>query len=160
MFPEAWHEFARAAQRSEGERIVDAYARRLSSSNSVDRATAALDWDRWESVHISLDDPDSRGIAHEDPVAREAFATLVTHYWAHDGFLPGEQAILARVHSIGHVPAVLIHGRRDISGPVVIAWRLHQQWPASTLTIVEDEAHGGTQELTHLADALDGFARS
>jgi proline iminopeptidase len=38
----------------------------------------------------------------------------------------------------------LIHGRRDISGPVVVAWRLHHAWRGSELVIDEGEGHGGT----------------
>jgi proline iminopeptidase len=41
------------------------------------------------------------------------------------------------------VRATLIHGRRDISGPAVIPWPLHQAWPGSELIIDEGEGHGG-----------------
>jgi proline iminopeptidase len=88
-----------------------------------------------------------------------AFATLVTHYWSNDGFLKDGKEILCRVSAIGHIPAVLIHGRRDISGPVIVAWRLHQLWPASRLCIVESEGHGGPQSMEQMRVALDSFAR-
>ena len=42
------------------------------------------------------------------------------------------------------IPGTLIHGRRDISGPVVLPWRLHRAWPGSDLIIDEGEGHGGT----------------
>ena len=158
VFPEAWHEFRNAAHQRPGERIVDAYARRLATGESHDREAAALAWDIWEGTHISLDDPNARGVAHQDPIKRQVFATLVTHYWSNDGFMPGDRAIANHIDHIAHLPAALIHGRRDISGPAETAWRFHHLWPASTLTVVEDEAHGGTQEMMHLADALDTFA--
>lgn len=41
------------------------------------------------------------------------------------------------------VPATLIHGQRDVSGPAVVAWRLHRSWPGSELIIDEREGHGG-----------------
>ncbi len=69
------------------------------------------------------------------------FATLVTHYWAHDAFLA--PSILERMNRLAGVPATLIHGRRDISGPAVIPWLLHQAWPGSELIIDEGEGHGG-----------------
>jgi proline iminopeptidase len=47
---------------------------------------------------------------------------------------------MERLH---HIPATLIHGRRDVSGPAVVAWRLHRSWPGSELIVVEDEGHGG-----------------
>jgi len=159
VFPEAWHEFELASGREPDERIVDAYARRLASADAADRATAARAWNRWESVHVSLDTPELRGRSDRDEAAATAFATLVTHYWSHDGFLPGDRAILARLDELADIPCHLVHGRRDISGPTVTAWRLHERWPASTLTVVEDEGHGGPQQMAALATALDRLAR-
>ncbi|WIB59552.1 alpha/beta hydrolase [Curtobacterium sp. MCLR17_007] len=158
LFPEDWDRFAQASGRRPGERIVEAYARRLTGADAADRTAAAAEWDRWESVHVSLDDPGSRGRGHIGQEARLAFATLVTHYWANDAFLPGERAVLARVAELAAVPAALVHGRRDVSSPAATPWLLHRQWPASTLTIVEDEGHGGPRESHALTAALDGFA--
>ncbi|MFJ3383543.1 alpha/beta fold hydrolase [Curtobacterium sp. NPDC090221] len=158
VFPEDWDRFERASRRAPGERVVDAYARRLAGDDAADRALAAAEWDRWESVHVSLDAPGSRGLGHTGLEAREAFATLVTRYWANDGFLAGDRAIAARIGELAGLPAALVHGRRDVSGPAITPWRLHRGWPASTLTIVEDEAHGGPGESAALTAALDRFA--
>ena len=59
---------------------------------------------------------------------------------------------------ISHIPAALLHGRRDISGPVMTPWRLHQQWPASRLHIVETEGHGGPEMMEHMRLAYDNFS--
>ncbi|OIH94335.1 alpha/beta fold hydrolase [Curtobacterium sp. MCBA15_001] len=158
LFPEDWDRFERASGRRPGERVVEAYARRLADGDPADRAAAAAEWDRWESVHVSLDDPSARGRGHKGREARLAFATLVTRYWANDAFLPGDQAVLARVRELAAVPAAFVHGRRDVSGPAVTPWLLHRAWPASTLTVVEDEGHGGPRESEALTAALDGFA--
>ncbi|GAA1855304.1 prolyl aminopeptidase [Microlunatus capsulatus] len=158
IFPEAWDRFDRASGRRGGERVVEAYARRLAGADPADRAQAALDWDEWESTHISLDPlwtPDQR---RPDPVQRETFATLVTHYWANDAFLSGDAAIRRRVSEIGHIPAVLIHGRHDVSGPAITPWQLHQQWPASRLMIVESEGHGGPESMEQLRLAVDAWS--
>ena len=45
------------------------------------------------------------------------------------------------------------------ASPAVTPWRLHRAWPASTLTVVEDEGHGGPGQVEVLSAALDGFAR-
>lgn len=158
LFPEDWDRFERASHRRPGERVVEAYARRLAGGDAVDRDAAAAEWDRWERVHVSLDDPSARGRGHLGQEARLAFATLVTRYWANDAFLPGDRAIAARIEELAAVPAALVHGRRDVSGPAITPWMLHRRWPASTLTIVEDEGHGGPQESEALTAALDRFA--
>ena len=158
IFPEAWDRFDRASRRRQGERIVEAYARRLAGDDPADRSQAALDWDEWEVTHVSLDPlwtPDRR---HVEPEQRQTFATLVTHYWANDGFLAEGAAILDRVTELQHIPAVLIHGRHDISGPLVTPWRLHQCWPTSRLIVVESEGHGGPQSMEHFRLAVDAWA--
>jgi proline iminopeptidase len=77
----------------------------------------------------------------DDDEQRNVFATLVTHYWAHDAFLaPPILDQMARLHGI---PATLIHGRLDVSGPAITPWRLHRAWPDSELIITETEGHGG-----------------
>jgi proline iminopeptidase len=161
IFPEAWQRFADASGRRPGERVIDAYARRLADPNSDpgDRQRAADDWDEWESQHVRLDPSWKPGARHDDPAARRVFATLVTHYWAHDGFLVGPDTIANQVERIAHIPATLIHGRHDVSGPVSTAWRLHQQWPASRLAVIESEGHGGAESMEEMVRATDTLAR-
>src|SRR5690606_7505892 len=98
------------------------------------------------------------GQTQEDARTRENFATLVTHYWANDCFLRGEDAILPRAAELAGIPGVLIHGRYDVSGPAITPWRLHQAWPGSRLEIVESEGHGGQIEMELTTEAIDGFA--
>ena len=58
---------------------------------------------------------------------------------------------------IADVPAVLIHGRYDVSGPLDTAWDLHNAWPASRLVVCEDDGHGGRAMTVAMVDALNGF---
>ena len=57
----------------------------------------------------------------------------------------GIVALHQGVHRIAHLPAVLIHGRLDVSGPLSTAWQLHKRWPNSELVMVEDGGHGGDE---------------
>ncbi len=158
IFPEAWHEFANASGARPGERLVEAYARRLAGPDRDDATAAALAWDSWESWHVSLEAPQMRGRYLEDERARMTFALLVTHYWSNDGFLADGEQILKRIHKLDGVPGHLIHGRRDVSGPAVTPWLLHREWPGSTLTIVDDEGHGGPRSVQALIDAVEQIA--
>jgi proline iminopeptidase len=154
VFPEAWEKFAAASRREPGERIICAYARRLAQSEPADRAAAADAWDIWEATHM-LRNP---GWLHEDPIERLVYATLVTHYWSHDGYLIGDAAIGNRAADLQDIPTVLIHGRHDVSGPAITAWQLHQAIPGSRLSIVEQEGHGGPLMMEQMRDAIDVFA--
>lgn len=158
IFPEAWHRFERESGRRDGERIVEAYARRLATGDRQERLRAARSWNEWESTHVSLDpnwEPIHRLFDEEQALT---FATLVTHFWSKDGFLRDGQEILRRISAITHIPAVLIHGRRDISGPLITPWRLHERWPASQLVVIESEGHGGPHSMEQMRLALDAFA--
>ncbi|SDN47497.1 proline iminopeptidase [Methylobacterium phyllostachyos] len=157
VFPDAWHRFAAASGRREGERIVEAYARRLAGDDPEDRAQATAAWCAWENIHVSLS-PGFKPLDFPDPVSAAVFATLVTHYWVNDAFLSGEARILDRMDRIQDIPGVLIHGRRDISSPSMTPWRLHRLWPASWLHIVETEGHGGPEMSAEMRRALDAFA--
>lgn len=157
IFPEAWERFAAHADARPGERVVEAYARLLRDPDLAVRQAAADAWDAWEASHIGLTPGWIPGAVHEDPHGRRLFATLVTHYWANDGFLRGDDRILAHAGDLTGVPGVLVHGRRDVSGPAVTAWRLHEAWPTSDLHIVEDEGHGGPASGAIIASALDTF---
>jgi proline iminopeptidase len=157
VFPEAWEMFESRSRRRPGERIVEAYARRLAGDDRLDRVAAADDWDSWESTHSLLDPSNEPGPLHPDETERAVFATLVTHYWANDGFLPGVRAILNRAAELAGIPVVLIHGRHDVSSPLITAWRLHHTLPDSRLVIVEQEGHGGLQMMERMTEAIDGF---
>lgn len=159
VFPEAWQRFEKSAGRRAGERIVDAYARRLATGDRNDRMPAARAWIAWESTHVSLDPNWAPLERRYDEQQQLVFATLVTHYWSNDAFLPNGEEIVRRISAIGHIPAVLIHGRRDISSPLMSAWQLSRSWPASRLCVIEEEGHGGPKCMDEMRAALDAFAR-
>ncbi|HEY3260274.1 MAG TPA: alpha/beta hydrolase [Pseudonocardiaceae bacterium] len=65
--------------------------------------------------------------------------------------------IAASMHRIAQIPAVLVHGRYDVSGPLDTALDLHRAWPASRVVVLDDAGHGGTGMTQALVDALDGI---
>ena len=156
VFPEAWETFAGPV--AAGERVVEAYARPLRDPDPEIRAAAATAWDTWESTHISLDPHGTPGQVFGDERERAVVATLATHYWSRDCFLPGPDRVLDRAHHLVGLPGVLIHGRHDISSPVITAWGLHRAWPGSRFHVVETEGHGGPAEMELTAEAIDAFA--
>lgn len=163
LYPEAWDRLARVLERvadyrrDGAERTIDAVARVLGDLDHPAHGEVVRAWGEWENWHISI----GAGGYQEDPRWQDPrwavpFAVLVTHYWSNDGFL--DPPILERMPRIAHLPAVLIHGRLDVSGPVDTAWLLHRQWPASELIVVEDEGHGGPAMVQHWREANDRMA--
>ncbi|GAA1077574.1 prolyl aminopeptidase [Nocardiopsis metallicus] len=141
VFPQQWEDFYAAAGPDADPRALPAaYARLLAAPDPGVRHDAAKAWCRWEDTHVATAPgftPDPR---YEDPDFRYTFARAVTHYWANDCFLaPGQ--LLEQIPQVAHIPAVLINGRLDISGPSDTAYDLARHWKAAELVIVGDAAH-------------------
>ena len=142
LFPAAWEEFRAGVPAAERDgSLVDAYARLLDSPSPEVRERAARDWCRWEDTHVAVTANHTPDPRYDDPVFRMVFARLVTHYWRHAAWLP-EGALLRGVAALGDIPAVLVTGRMDVSGPPDVAWRLARAWPGAELVIVDDAGHG------------------
>lgn len=160
IYPEEWDLFAGHAEaagigyRRGSGRLVSAYARLMRDEDPAVRDAASIAWARWEDAHIAIGSGPASGDDWE-PAFRRVFVTLTSHYWANDGFC--DPPLLERIGELGQVPAVLIHGRLDVSGPVVTAWDVHRRWPGSELIVVEDEGHGGPRMVDAWAAANDAF---
>lgn len=163
IYPEEWDRFAGHAEeagvgyrRGEG-RLVEAYRRLLRHTDPAVRDAASRAWARWEDVHVSIGaggySPDPRW---DDDTLRHTVVTLVTHYWARDGFC--DPPLLERMDRVAGIPAYLIHGRRDVSSPVQTAWELHRRWPDSRLVVDEGEGHGGVSMVEAWREANDELA--
>lgn len=150
VFPEQWQRFRDAApEHYRDDDLARAYADLLAHPDSSVRAHAARTWCEWEDTHVATagnHTPDSR---YDDPHFRMTFARLVTHYWSHAAFL--DDGELERgITRLNGIPAILVHGRRDISGPPDLAWRISRAWPDAELVLVDDAGHSTSQ----MADAL------
>jgi proline iminopeptidase len=90
--------------------------------------------------------------------AKLAFARICTHYFAHNAWLDDDQ-LLRNAGRLSGIPGVLIHGRLDLSGPLLTAWELAQAWPDAELNIIEDSGHTGSPAMrTAIEEAVARFA--
>lgn len=167
IFPEDWLRYARHALADLSDedllagrypgRVVEAYAELMTDPDPAVRDAASHAWAEWEDVHISI----GTGTRDRDPRwsderFRHSFVTLTSHYWANDGFC--DPPLLDRMDVLHGTPGILIHGRRDVSGPVVTAWLAHRRWPGSELIIDEREGHGGVAMVEAWVDANSRLA--
>lgn len=143
VFPREWDAFAAGVPEEERHGDLSAaYARRLAAPDPAVTGRAAEQWCIWEDTHVSLMPAWEPWLRYQEPTFRQVFARLVTHYWSNGCFLDA-MPIAAGMRGIEHIPAVLIHGRYDVSGPLDIAWDLHRAWPPSSLVVLDDAGHGG-----------------
>ncbi len=157
IFPREWERFAAAVPEAEREgELSAAYARLLTHPNPQIHEHAALEWCRWEDVHVSLMPGWEPSPRYADPQFCLGFARLVTHYWSHGCFL-ADGEVVAGAYRLAGIPGVLIHGRWDVSSPLDTAWALHRAWPESRLVILEAAGHGGAGFPEAMLAALDDF---
>lgn len=141
LFPERWEVFRDGVPEADRDgNLADAYRRLLADPDPAVRDRAARTWCMWEDTHVSLARGYRPSPRYDDPVFRMTFARLVTHYWAHAAWLP-DGHLLRDASRLGGIPAVLAHGRLDVSSPLDTAWALAKAWPGSELTVAEDAGH-------------------
>jgi len=155
VFPQEWDEFVSLVPPSDRDGdLTAAYARLLSDPDPAltDRAAAA--WCRWEDTHVSLAPGAGPRLQLMSRQRQQVFARLVTHYWSHGCFLD-DAPILEHMDVLRGVPAVLIHGRHDVSSPLETAWELYRRWPASELVVLDDAGHGGGSMTDEIIRAIN-----
>lgn len=158
IFPAEWEEFRDGVPADERDGDLSAaYARLLADPDPAIRERAAVDWCRWEDTHVATYPGHRPNRRYEDPRFRTAFATLVTHYWSNAAFL-ADGELLDGIERLRGIPAVLIHGRLDISGPADVAWEVSRRWPGSELILLGDAGHGGGSTTAANVTATDRFA--
>ena len=157
IYPEEWEKYAALAQGADD--IVDAYCKRLASSDEAERIAAAKAWTRWEMSMVTLF-PDAKALddALEDPSAL-SIACIESHFTANGFFMESDNFVLDNAAAIADIPTAIVHGRYDTICPPISAWDLHKALPKSELVLVPDGAHspldgGMTKELVGAADRM------
>lgn len=174
FWPDLWERFQAAIPEEERGDLIQAYHRRLFSGDLREEIRHARAWAGWENALASIDSegPGGTHAATGTPLGgfdapadyARAFARIENHYFAHDGFLAPEQAILSNMDRIAHIPGVIVQGRYDMICPPASAFALSRAWPAARLEMVAKAGHalsepGITAALVRAMDALgDRFA--
>ena len=143
FFPAEWEEFREfVPARLRDRRLVAAYHELVMDPDPAVHDPAALAWCRWEDHHMATTPGAGHNPRYDDPAFRLAFARQVTYCWTHNSWLSDDE-LVANGNRLAGVPGWLIHGRLDVSSPVLGPWRLHRAWPGSNLIVVDNEGHGG-----------------
>lgn len=142
FFPEEWQRL-RAVPGVDAD-LPAAFSELMETGDTAVRNRAATAWQRWEDVVLSLE-PGAKPVLDRDPPDRHvlAFVRTTAFYYANAGFL-GETELLDGVRCLAGIPAVLIHGRLDLSCPVITARQLAEAWPGCELLIDDHSGHRGS----------------
>ena len=143
-YHEQWEAFVQVLpeDRRDGN-LAAAYAELLNHSDDAVRERAAKAWCEWEDVIVSGTPGWLPNPRYEDPRFRLAFARIVTHYFAHSGFLP-EGRLVASLPNLKGIPGVILEGAHDAASPLHPAVLVHGAWPESELWTDEQSGHGAS----------------
>jgi proline iminopeptidase len=157
FFPEEHRRFVAGA--GDAADVLHAYARLLADPDRAVRERAALDWARWEETALSLEPnakPTPFSMRADDELIE--FVRICSHYYANYGWLTDDE-LIGNVDRLAGIPAVLVHGRLDLSCPVETAYELASAWPGTELFICDRSGHRIQQDQReYLRAALDRFA--
>jgi proline iminopeptidase len=145
FFPEEWSAFRAGAPREAADdELPAAYAHLMESPDPQVRNRAASGWRTWEDVVLSLE-PDAKPVSHGTPAdpGTLAFVRICAHYYACGAWLD-DGAVIRDAGLLADIPGVLIHGRLDLSCPVITAWELARAWPGAELLIDDHSGHRGS----------------
>jgi proline iminopeptidase len=159
IYPDAWEEYLKPIPLVERADLISAFYRRLTGSNTEERAAAAKAWSIWEgSTSFLKPSADYIASTGSDEFAL-AFARIECHYFVHGGFFERDDQLLHNAHKLKNIPAVIVQGRYDVVCPLRSAWDLHRAWPQADLKIVGDAGHSAFEPgIVHeLVSATDRF---
>ena len=145
IYPDAWERYLQPIPENERDNLVNAYYKKLTSSDHDERIQAAKAWSIWEASTSKL--YQNQGSLHhfEDSKVADAFARIECHYFINKGFFEKETWILDNIDKIRNIPSVIIQGRYDVVCPMISAWDLHSVWPEADFHIIQDAGHSMTE---------------
>lgn len=159
IFPDWWQDYLKPIPADERDDLVQAFYRRLTSDNELERMAAAKAWSLWEGRCATLT-PSQTVVDHfAAPFTALSLARIECHYFVNNSFLEPNQ-ILRDAARLKDIPAVIVHGRYDMVCPIESAWELHQAWPRAELQIIPDAGHAASEPgiLEALVAASDNMA--
>ncbi|KAG0518779.1 hypothetical protein BDA96_09G206100 [Sorghum bicolor] len=145
IFPDAWEPFRDFIPEDERNCFIDAYNKRLTSSDPIVQVEAAKRWTMWEMMTAHLIQNNDNIKRGEDDKFSLAFARIENHYFVNKGFLPSDSFLLDNVDKIRHIKAFIVQGRYDVCCPMMSAWDLHKAWPEAEFKVVPDAGHSANE---------------
>jgi len=141
IFPEAARMFRDFIPPIERNDLLQAYYRRLTSSDPTIHLPAAQCWCTYEeSCSRLMVEPGDPRLSS----AVLAMARIEAHYMVNKGFIE-EGQLLRDIHKLHGIPATIVQGRYDIVCPITSADQLARAWPGAGYHIVPDAGHSAME---------------
>lgn len=124
---------------------MQAYYKRLTSSDAHERLAAAKVWSKWEAATSRLYVDIHAVDEFDDPTYALQFARIECHYFMNNAFFKNPNWLLENIEKIKNIPIRIVQGRYDVVCPVRSAWDLHTELnkinAKHLLKIIQDSGH-------------------
>ncbi len=138
LFPKQWDNFTQfLPHEGHWDTPLASYHHYLTTGSPKEAEIAALAWLAWGGCLISFGQLDPPKECSPELLNE---ARLACHYIFHRCFID-ENQLLRDLEKVADVPAILLHGQRDLLCPLQGAYLLEQQWPAAQLRILPHDNH-------------------
>jgi len=151
IFPEAWRRFAEFLPAAERGDLLVSYYRRLIDPEPSVHGPAARSWAAYEGACSTLLANAAVSAAFTREPTALGLARIEAHYFANRFFL-ADNELLAGLHAVRNIPAVVVQGRYDVVCPIRTADDLVQSWQQSDAgtggleyIIVPDAGHAASE---------------
>lgn len=138
FLPEPWAHFA-PAPLADARELLSHYHARVLGDERASAVEAARRWQAYEDAVMAVGESDSTARALGDD-ALLARVRVQLHYLVNDCFL-APRWLVDGVARLSELPAILVHGRRDLVCRPRVAYALVQRWRKARLHIVEEGGH-------------------
>lgn len=161
VFPESYEPFLHYIPKEEHHDLLSAYYRRIMDDRPEVHMEAARTFVRFD-ITCSTHHPNIEAlekVLRNDPLVY-GMTKAFLHYSMNGFFLEPNQ-VLSNMQKIGHLPAILIHGRWDAIDLPEMAYTLYKNWPNSMLWMVMEGGHSANDPAIakSLATATDFFGK-
>lgn len=158
FFPKQWQAFTRFLPKEEHwDNPLAIYYEYLTSKNTTVAHTAALAWATWGGCVVSC------GMYAPLTESSEKLLneTRIECHYVFNHFFLEEYQLLRNIDKVADIPAILIHGQRDLVCPLESSYLLEQNWPAAQLKVVPTGGHlaADSEMLSALVEATDEMAK-
>lgn len=161
IFTDEWEKYIEIIPPSERGDLMQAYYRRLTSSDPALRKLAASRWSAWEGAALKLLFDPQLYASFVEPEHADALARIECHYFINKVFFKTDNWLLDHAKALKKIPGVIIQGRYDIICPFESAWELHKAWPEAQFEIIKDAGHAASEPgiTDALIRATDAFGK-
>lgn len=156
FFPEVYEEIVNSVPDEAKSDPMPFIQDKISNGTKEESEKYSLLLDKWE-FHVGELIPEIEEEATEKIVQSNL---VYNHYDQNNGFLE-EGQLIRDVGKIRQIPAVIIHGRYDMTVSLKNAWDLHKAWPEASFEIIPGAGHSSSEPgtLEKILEYLEKFSQ-